>query len=93
MFEAAPERQRSSATQLACYRAIAMAGRRPDYDLSKLALEMQNTRSPMVTEMQARGQGIGKSGAVTSLLRSLDRAIEIPGPCSSRRISRGSASA
>jgi len=26
--------------------------------------------------MQARGQGISKSGAVSSLLRSLDRAIE-----------------
>jgi len=61
--------------QLARYRAITMSGRRPDFDLSKLALEMQNTRRRMITEMQARGQGIGKSGAVTSLLRSLDRAI------------------
>lgn len=62
--------------QLARYRAVAMSGRRQEHDLSKLVLEMRNTRRRMITEMQARGQGIGKSGSVTSLLRSLDRAIE-----------------
>ena len=62
--------------QLARYRALAMSGRKADQDLNALLIDMRNTKHRLATEMQARGQGISKSGAVSSLLRSLDRAIE-----------------
>src|SRR4029079_8387266 len=60
---------------LAYNRALSSTGREAACDLQALLVEMENARRRLLTELQAQGVYVRRSGPVTSVRRSLDRAI------------------
>lgn len=61
---------------LAYNRALSSTGREAACDLQALLVEMENARRRLLTELQAQGVYVRRSGPVTSVRRSLDRAID-----------------